>query len=351
MAMFGALPKIYTEADIPAPEKLDPATVPALRWGVLGAGDIAAQFVPTLLANTKQQVVAVASRTPGKAQKFVAEHGGGDALDSYEELVSRPDIDAVYVATLPHNHLEHALLAIDAGKHVLVEKPSALNSADAEKLYAAARAKGVFAMEAMWTRYLPHISVVRQIVQSGGIGQVRMLQADFGQDNRTVERLWRPGTASIVMDMAIYPLSFAQMLLGNPVKIVASGVLHSPTNEAVAIATLHYESGATAVITTTAYSHVPSAASVSGDLGLITVDGPFWAPSGLQLRHAEFAGTGPSWVDNSGIRGHVGLCYEAEHMAHYIGQGLLESPLQTHADTVAIIRTGEEIRRQIGVQL
>jgi predicted dehydrogenase len=351
MAMFAEAPKEFDSSDLPEPESVDPESVPSLRWGILGAGDIAEVFADTVSRNTRQELVAVASKTPGKGEGFAERFGVPRTYASYEELVSDADVDAVYVATLPHTHKEDALLAIEAGKHVLIEKPSALSASDADAIYAAARKAGVFSMEAMWSRYLPQASILRQLVSSGAIGDVELLQADFGQDNRTIERLWIPGQSSIIHDMGIYPLSFAQMLLGDPTSISATGTLHESGSESFASAVLEFASGARAVITVSGKAHLPTVASVSGTLGVVLVDGPFFVPSALELRPALFNAHGPRWTHTGPIQGHAGLCYQVNHFAKYVGEGLLESPLHTHHDTVSVIRTGDEIRRLVGVNI
>lgn len=155
---------------IPAPTILDPNSVPTLRWGVMGPGEIASTFVSSVVANTAQKVAAVASRTPGKAEAFAAAHGIGSVSSSYQELVERDDLDAIYIASYPSDHAEHALLAIAAGKHVLIEKPLALSSADAQRVLSAARSAGVLAMEAMWTRYLPQSTIIRALHGAGDLG-------------------------------------------------------------------------------------------------------------------------------------------------------------------------------------
>ena len=351
MAMFAKAPKSFEISDIPAPEMIDPSSVPSLRWGILGAGDIAEVFAETVAANTNQQVIAVASKTLGKGEAFASRFGIARSYASYEELVQDPDIDAVYIATLPNTHKADALLAIAATKHVLIEKPSALLAADAELIYAEARKTKVFAMEAMWSRYLPQASIIRQLVSSGDIGEIELLQADFGQDNRTIERLWIPGESSIMQDMGIYPISFAQMLLGDPIKITATGTLHNSESESFASAVLEFASGARAVINVSGKAHMPTEASISGTLGVVLVDGPFFIPSALELRPALYNSHGPKWKDESSIQGHAGLCYQVTAFASYVSEGLLESPLQSHKDTVSVIKIGEEIRRQVGVMI
>jgi predicted dehydrogenase len=351
MAMFAKAPKSFDLSDIPSPEIIDSDSVPTLRWGILGAGDIAEEFAATVAKNTRQVIGAVASKTPGKGEAFASKFGIPKTYASYEQLVADDQIDAVYVATLPHTHRADALLAIAAAKHVLIEKPSALLASDAEFIYAEAKKAKVFAMEAMWSRYLPQASIIRQLVSSGAIGDIELLQADFGQDNRTIERLWIPGQSSIMQDMGIYPISFAQMLLGDPVKIAATGTLHNGVSESFASAVLEFDSGARAVVNVSGKAHLPTEASVSGTLGVVLVDGPFFIPSALELRPALYNSNGPKWKDESSIQGHAGLSYQVNHFAKYVADGLLESPLHTHKDTLSVIRIGEEIRRQVGVQI
>jgi predicted dehydrogenase len=350
MAMFSDVVRQFSDSDIPTPDLLDPASVPSLRWGILGAGDIADVFIDTLKKHTQQRVVAIASKTPGKAATLAQKYGVDQTFDSYEALCDQNDIDVIYIATLPHTHLADALIAINSGKHVLIEKPSTIRAADAKVLYEAAAKAGVFAMEAMWSRYLPQASIMRKIVSQGLLGDISLIQVDFGQDNRAIARLWLP-EASIMQDMGIYPIAFTEQILGLPKKITATGQLHNARSEAMASAVFEYESGARAVVTASGYSHIPTRASVSGSEGVLEVDAPFFTPTGLTLKEAVFNGAGPHWKDSTGVVGHEGLCYQANHLASYVSEGLLESPLHTHEQTVAIIGIGEEIRRQIGVQL
>jgi predicted dehydrogenase len=348
MAMFSEAPRDFTAADIPAPEIIDPQSVPSYRWGFIGAGDIAEVMAAALAKHTNQRVVAVGSQTPGKGKGFAERFGIERHYDNYADLANDPEVYIVYVATLPHTHLADARHAIRAGKHVLIEKPSTMTAKDTETLYTEAKAAGVLAMEAMWSRYLPQASIIRQLLAAGTLGEITMLQSDFGQDNREIARLWMKDS-SIVMDMGIYPISFAQMVLGSPSRIIAAGKMANENVEAMATAILDYESGARAVITISGHSHVPTTASVSGDDGVLVLDGPFFIPTSLELRPALFNSHGPRWSDTTGVVGHEGLSHQANYMAKFISEGLLESPLHTHAEVVEGIRIGEEIRRQVGV--
>src|ERR1039457_5929221 len=153
---------------------------PVLRWGVLAPGIIAGDFTATVLANTDQRVTAVASRSVERATRFAAQHGIDRVSESYEQLVSDPEVDVVYVAAPHSEHRALSLLAISAGKHVLIEKPIAISAAEAEEIAAAARSAGVFATEAMWTRYLPQFDVLHQVLERRDLGSIRLATADVG---------------------------------------------------------------------------------------------------------------------------------------------------------------------------
>lgn len=227
--------------NLPLPNIIDPSSVPSLRWGILGAGGIARTWAGTVLTNTSQRITAVASRTPGKAEEFARDLGIERSYSSYDELVEQPDIDAIYIASYPSDHKEHALLAIAAGKHVLIEKPTTMNSGDAAYIFALASAAGVLAMEAMWTRYLPQNDIARQLLADGALGDLDLLVATFCQDNRHLERMWTKGGGSPVFDMGIYPIAFAQMFLGNPTNITAFGVVREDLIEEEAHVLMTYE--------------------------------------------------------------------------------------------------------------
>ena len=150
-----------------------------IRWGILGTGRIAGVFAEGLRSAADAELVAVGSRTAAAAEQFAGRVGAARAHASYADLASDPDVDAIYVATPHPFHKENSLLCIEAGKAVLCEKPFALNAGEAEQMVTAARARGVFLMEAMWTRFLPHIARLRELLAAGAIGEPRMLKADF----------------------------------------------------------------------------------------------------------------------------------------------------------------------------
>ncbi|MDH6536191.1 Gfo/Idh/MocA family protein [Aurantimicrobium minutum] len=334
---------------LPQPNIIDPASVPSLRWGILGAGGIARTWAGTVLANTSQQVIAVASRTPGKAEEFARDLGIERAYNSYDELVGQADIDAIYIASYPSDHKEHALLAIAAGKHVLIEKPTTMNSRDAAAIFEASTAAGVFAMEAMWTRYLPQFDIARQLLADGALGELDLLVATFCQDNRHLERMWTKGGGSPVFDMGIYPIAFAQMFLGNPTNITAFGVVREDLIEEEAHVLMSYDdTPARTNFIVSGRTALPHTGAVSGSKGALNFGTPFVVPSSITLLNTEFNDTGVTWTDNTGIVGHQGLCYQVNYFAQYVAEGLLESPLHTHDDVVTNIAVAEEIIDIIG---
>src|ERR1700748_1482634 len=196
----------------------------ALRWGILGAGGIARQFTRDLLL-TGHTVAAVGSRTRESAERFAALFELPAAHGSYESLVADPSVDLVYVATPHPFHYPNALLALDAGKHVLVEKPFTLNAAEAQQLVSQAADRGLLVLEAMWTRWLPHMARLREIVAAGTIGDVPSMSADHTQrlpsdPGHRVNALELGGGA--LLDLSIYPISFASSLFGAPQSVTAS---------------------------------------------------------------------------------------------------------------------------------
>ncbi|MEN9956838.1 MAG: hypothetical protein RIR46_446 [Actinomycetota bacterium] len=333
---------------IPAPQVINPSSVPSLRWGALGPGSIAGAWVSSVQKHTNQQIVAVASRTPGRAAEFAETFSIDKVFQTYEELLADETIDAVYVASRVGDHFKHGMRVLDAGKHLLVEKPITYLASEAEELLAHARAKGLLAMEAMWTRYLPQASVIDQLVLK--LGTPELLVASFATDNRAIERLWQKGGGGVVHDMGIYPIAIAQQLFGDPITIEASGQITDLQIDSEAVVTLGYESGARATLIMSMQASLPQTVSASFEQGVLNIHAPFLAPSGITLTDKDFYARGETWFDESEVRGHEGLSYQATAFASFVAAGMLESPVHTHAQVVANIAVAEEIVRQLGAQ-
>jgi predicted dehydrogenase len=341
-----AFPKALPVSRVP-----DPMAAPPVRWGVIGTGGIAQTFIDALHRHTRQEVVAVGSRTSERAAAFARSNGIDHSHGSYEALVSDPGIEAVYVASPHSEHRAHALLAISAGRHVLVEKSFTRNAFEAREVVAAARTKGVAAMEAMWTRFLTQTDVIRQLIADGVFGEIRTVIADHGQyfTFDPAHRLFAPALAGgALLDLGIYPVSFAHFVVGAPEHLQAVGELTETGVDAQVSAVLR-TGPAHAVVNTTLAARTPTTASISGDGALLQLSGPFYAPASFTLE--DVTGTHHLERPTDAIAGHLGLCHEAAHFAGLIADGATESPLLPLDETLAIMTTLDSIRDQIGMRL
>ena len=333
---------------LPVSRVPDPSLAPPLRWGVLGPGGIARAFVRSVLKHSRQQLVAVGSRTAQRAETFAAEFGSPRVHSSYESLVTDPDVDVVYVATPHSHHHAQALLAIAAGKHVLVEKAFTRNAAEARGVAEAARAAGVVALEAMWTRFLPGADVLRQLLAAGELGEIVTVAADFGLPigPEDAARLHDPALAGgALLDLGIYPVSFASFVLGPPDEITATGRLTEAGVDEQVRAVLR-TGAAEAVLTTTLTERTHTTAEIVGTRARVDLPADFYTPVPFTVSdgHATFT------ADPGPILGHEGLVYQAAHLAQLVADGTTDSSLLPLEETIGILTTTDEIRRQVGVR-
>lgn len=320
-----------------------------LRWGIIGTGGIASSFAKDLRFLSDHRLAAVGSRSAAKAQAFAAEHGAERAHGSYEALVADPGVDAVYVSTPHPMHCRDTLLALGAGKHVLVEKPFAMDASEASRMVALAREKGLFLMEAMWTRFLPHIAELRKIFSSGALGRILTVIADHGQyiAYDPENRLYAPELGGgALLDLGIYPVSFANMVLGAPRRIMALSDAAPTGVDAQTSILFQYDSGAQAVLTTTSGAAGPIRAAVVGTEARVEIERFFFTPSSFTLTARD--GKVLQRYEND-YRGH-GLREEAAEVARCLRAGLSESPVLTLDESLSIMRTMDEIRKQIGLE-
>jgi predicted dehydrogenase len=331
---------------LPAACTPDAAAAPALRWGVLGTGWIAERFVRSVQRHTRQQFTAIGSRNADRSAAFAARFAIPGWHGSYEDLVADPAVDVVYVAT-PHTaHLAGARLALEAGKHVLVEKPLAINAAQATEMARLAAGKGLFCMEALWTFFLPKFDVVRQILDAGMLGEVRTVLADHGEHFTPDHRIMRLDLAGgPLLDLGTYPVSFATWILPAATKVQAVGQPHPAGVNGQTAAVLHDPDGNQAVLHTTLLSNTPTTATVAGTEGTLTLPGPFYQPGDMVLASAagdrRLTYTEPQTA-------HDALYFEAAEVARRIAAGEVESPIRPVADSIRTLHVLDEIRRQIG---
>jgi predicted dehydrogenase len=335
---------------LPKPHIFKAADSKPLRWGVFGAGWISDAMVKTAQINSNQEFVAIASRTPGKAEAFAQKWNLPSFHNSYEELAAREDIDAIYLGTLPSDRLEVALIAINAGKHVLIEKPITMDYAEADQIYAAAKAKKVLALEAMWTRFLPQMDIARQLMNDGSLGDIELVISNFCQANLEVPRLYTIGGGNPIIDMGIYPIAFSQQFLGDPNEIHAFGKLHHNQIDEETHAFMRYASGARSTFVLSGRTTLPHWAGVSGTEAAITFGTPFFTPTSITIHEPGFNGKQTTWQDDLGMPEHLGLIHQVHAFAQYVEAGLLESPLYTHQESLANIKVALTIGEQIGTR-
>lgn len=312
-----------------------------LGWGLIGTGGIATTFAADLTFTDSGRAVAVGSRRLDSANRFADRLDIPNRHASYEALVHDPAVDVVYVATPHPLHHANALLALGAGKPVLVEKAFTMNAAEAEELVAAARSAGLFLMEAMWTRFLPHVAEIRRLLAEGALGEIVTVTADHGQwfGEDPSSRLFAPELGGgALLDLGVYPVSFASMVLGKPERIVAVVDAAFTGVDGQTSMLFGYPSGAHAVLNCTLSAKSPTRAAIVGTDARIEIEGVFYAPTSFDL----ISRAGERTRFETAHEGR-GLWHEAEEVARCLREGLLESPLMPLDESVEIMRTMDAV--------
>jgi predicted dehydrogenase len=314
------------------------------RWAVVGAGFmlrlIARDFA--LTENVRLQVVV--ARDPDRAVAAAAAHGIPEASDDLAAVLSRDDIDVVYVATPHSKHARIARAAMEAGKSVLVEKPLTTSATDTRALCATARERGLFLMEAMWTAFAPAVVDLRERVSAGEIGEVLHLSAGFclafPPDSG---RLWDPRLGGgTTLDQGVYGISLAHMVLGAPTAVTALGTMRAVDEEAVVV--LDHDGGARAVCTSSMRAHGQTGAVVAGTAGSIEILGPFWGPNRLLVRRGPAVGEAEEIVHDREGAGYVPML---RAVSDAVLSGGTEHPLRSHADSIAVAETMDLVLAQL----
>jgi len=318
-----------------------------LRWGVIATGNIAGSMAEALGYVDEAALIAVGSRSQESADVFGERWAVPRRYDSYSGVYADPDVDVVYIGT-PHSaHHENVLAALDEGKHVLCEKPLTLDTAQATECVAAAREKNLFLMEAMWMRFFPAILRLQQILREGIIGDVHLIEASFCIDVPfdPDHRLFNPALGGgALLDLGIYPLSFARLLLGEPatadsaVRIGITGV-----DETNAI-TLTFPGNEIAQLSSSTRAYRPQTAHVAGTKGLIELP-DFYHPDQMTV----YRPGQPAQVVDLPARGN-GYVHEVEEVHRCLGEGLTESPAMSHDETLTMMRLMDSLRAEWGVE-
>ncbi len=320
-----------------------------LRWGVVGTGRIASEFVSDLELVPDADVVAVGSRQQATADAFADAFSIRRRHASYLDLVDDEDVDVVYVATPHAQHFDAVAMALEAGKPVLCEKPFTVNARQASELVALARDRGLFLMEAMWTRFLPHVVRLRELISAGAVGDVRVVSADLGIriPRDAAHRLYDPALGGgALLDLGVYPISFASMVLGTPKRVASTSTLAFTGVDASDVIAIEYAGGRQAGLYCTLEARTPARAVIVGTQGQVEIDGDFYRPSAFTLVRDDdtvdrlvFPHTG------------IGLRHQAIEVARCLRESLTESPVMPLDETVGIMATMDEVRRQAGVVL
>ncbi len=320
-----------------------------IRWGLLAPGRIARKFAEDMALVPAAELVATGSRTLSRAEQFAAEFGGA-AYGSYEELVGDPSVDIVYVAS-PHSlHDAHTRLALEAGKHVLCEKPMTLDGDSTAALFEEAASRGLFLMEAMWTACHPMIHKLRSLLASEGHGAARQIHADIGfvVTGDPTDRMFDPALgAGALLDMGIYPLTFAHLLLGEPERLAAvANLSETGIDLDISIAGL-YAGGATAALTASMTSHPPAVASVATEVGHFALPRKFYHPDRIWWSpYSSPDGTG-EWIGPDEPVIGQGYGNEIAEVHRCLRAGAPTSELVPPQQTISLMRQMDALRAQI----
>ena len=320
-----------------------------MRVGYIGAGNISGQMAETIARMSEVENYAVAARDPERAREFAGRWGFSRAYGSYEELLADPDVDLVYVA-LPHSHHHRwTIAALEAGHHVLCEKAFAANERQAREMIECARERGLLLAEAIWTRYMPSRKMIDKIVSSGEIGEVTTVAANLGYRVDGNARMTDPALAGgALLDLTVYPLNFASMVLGNKIRRIAASMVPAATGvDGQDNVMIEYESGQMASLFSTMYAMTDREGQILGTKGFVTVENinnpqviRVYASDGLTRELTREIAV-PEQI--------TGYEYELLSCKRAIEAGALECPEMPHAETLELMHQMDEIRRQFGV--
>ena len=297
------------------------------------------------LGKGSNRLYAVAARDAERSASFAARFGASRSYGDYRSLIEDPEVDIIYVATTHPFHREQALSAIEAGKHVLVEKPLALNAAHAREVLSAARHKGVFAMEAVWMRANPLILKARDLVAQGVIGDVVAVHADFSIEVAfdPTHRLYDLSNGGgALLDLGIYPMHLAWIFLGHPDFQQVLGTLSPTGSDSTVALQWGYASGAVAQLRCATTAWTPGRATIAGSAGSISAEPWFVNPERLVVTTSD----GELRVEAGG----TAYGPQIEEVERCLREGLLESPLAPHADTIGVLELIDRARADLGVR-
>jgi predicted dehydrogenase len=319
-----------------------------IRWGILGTGNIAHQFARGLADTAEAELVAVGSRNIDTADTFGDEFSIPRRHASYQELAEDDGVDAVYVSTPHPMHKANSIMLLEHGKAVLCEKPFTINAGEAKTVIDVARTQDVFLMEAMWTRYVPAVVRARELIAAGAIGDVRMIQADFGfrAGVNPEGRLFNPALGGgALLDVGIYVTSMASMILGpRPSQVVSTTQIGETGVDEQSAILLQYPGGELAVLSCAVRTGTAVEARIFGTEGSILLHSPFFKCGALTLKRG-----GDEELIDLPLTGN-GYNYEAAEVGRCLRAGHKQSDVMPLDETLALMELLDTIRAQWGLR-
>jgi predicted dehydrogenase len=317
-----------------------------IRWGVVGPGSIATGFAEAMQWAEGGSITAVASRSSERAEAFGARFGIPKRYGDYDALAADPDVDVVYVATPHSRHEVDTISLLQAGKHVLCEKPLALNARQAARMAEEARSRGLFLMEAVWSRFLPSYRSLVDVIGAGRIGEPQLVEADFGfrrpvdPDHRHFARELGGGA---LLDLGIYPIQLCTLVLGPVERVVSDGVVGETGVDEVVTALLHHPQGGLGVVKAAVRVNMTCTARIAGTEGVIDLPAMMHCPNWLTVSSAA----GVERIDAS-YEGN-GLRFEIDEVHRCLAEGRTESTVVPLDESIALATTMDTIRADLGV--
>ena len=322
-----------------------------IRWGILGCGRIARKFAADLRLVADAELTAIASRNKETLELFAKDFPCKHLHNSYESLAANNEVDVIYIATPHSHHYEHTILCLNHDKGVLCEKAFAINSRQAKEMIKIAKERKVFLMEALWTKFLPHYKKLQELLEQKALGDIKSVLVNFGfkTTDQSPQRLFDPllGGGSL-LDIGIYNVFMAVSVLGKPDSIKAT-MTPSPTGVDEQIAVLFkYHSGAMAQLFSSFVTNLPVQAEINGTEGNITLTTRFYEPSATIQLYRQMPGQ--KEIISVEKEAGFGYQYEARHVNECLKNGLTESPVMTHADTLLLMEILDRIRNKARIE-
>ncbi|KAM4650885.1 trans-1,2-dihydrobenzene-1,2-diol dehydrogenase-like [Discoglossus pictus] len=327
----------------------------ATKWGICSVGKISHDFVVALetLPSEDHQAVAVAGRDLNRAEDFAQNHNIPKAYGSYEELAKDPSIDVIYIGTLHTVHRDVTLMFLQNGKHVLCEKPLAMNSKEVEELISTAQIHNVFLMEGFWSRFFPVYEQIRSLLSQNALGDVKFMRAEFGSNMQHVPRgVERDFGGGSLLNIGCYCVQFALMVFPGekPDSVTAKGFLYETGVDKTVTIILQYPEKRQAILTSTIMVDLPNQASICGSKGIIQIPSHMWCPTSFIHNGKEIKFPLPPITKPLNFINSAGLTYEAEHVRQCLLKELKESPVMSLADSQLVANIMDEVRKQLGVK-